>query len=202
MVVTEGLPLAMWEIDKGDPYPAWFIHHATMFKIFPPAEIQPYVDMAYATRVQQIVARRCAILQRHGLNAVWSANEPAVLPEAFFIAHPELRGPRIDQIARSRRAHFAPNVDRPEVLAMYRASVRLALTICPQIDTFNWVTTDAGSGFDWAPAFIRAPTATARSATARSPIASSASCAPSRMRDGNRDTRCASRSTRSSPVSG
>jgi hypothetical protein len=169
MVVTEGLPLAMWEIDKSDPYPAWFIHHATMFKIFPPAEIQPYVDMAYATRVQQIVARRCAILQRHGLNAVWSANEPAVLPEAFFIAHPELRGPRIDQIARSRRAHFAPNVDRPEVLAMYRASVRLALTICPRIDTFNWVTTDAGSGFDWAPGLY--PGANGNSAFRDRPLA-------------------------------
>jgi hypothetical protein len=151
MVVTEGLPLAMWEIDKSDPYPAWFIHHATLFKIFPPAEIQPFVDMTYATRVQQIVAKRCAILQRYGLTAMWSANEPAVLPEPFFTAHPELRGPRIDQIARSRRAHFAPNVDRPEVLAMYRASVRQALTVCPAIETFNWVTTDAGSGFDWAP---------------------------------------------------
>jgi len=151
MVVTEGLPLATWEIDNTDPYPAWFIHHATLFKIFPPAEVQPYVDMAYATRVQQIVARRCAILRRHGLTAVWTANEPAVLPEPFFTAHPEYRGPRIDQIARSRRAHFAPNVDRPEVLAMYRASVRRALTICPEIETFNWVTTDAGSGFDWAP---------------------------------------------------
>lgn len=151
MVVTEGLPLAMWEMDKADPYPAWFVHHATLFKIFPPAEIQPYVDMAYAARVQRIVARRCAILRQHGLTAMWSANEPAVLPEPFFAAHPELRGPRIDQIARSRRAHFAPNVDRPEMLAMYRQAVRQALAICPEIETFNWVTTDAGSGFDWAP---------------------------------------------------
>jgi len=151
MVVTEGLPLAMWEMDKDDPYPAWFVHHATLFKIFPPAAIQPYVDMAYAARVQKIVARRCAILRQHGLTAMWSANEPAVLPEPFFTAHPELRGPRIDQIARSRRAHFAPNVDRPEMLAMYRESVRQALAICPEIETFNWVTTDAGSGFDWAP---------------------------------------------------
>jgi hypothetical protein len=151
MVVTEGLPLATWEMDKDDPYPAWFVHHATLFKIFPPAAIQPFVDMAYAARVQKIVARRCAILRQHGMTAMWSANEPAVLPEPFFTAHPELRGPRIDQIARSRRAHFAPNVDRPEMLAMYREAVRQALAACPEIETFNWVTTDAGSGFDWAP---------------------------------------------------
>ena len=169
MVITDGLPLAMWEIDKGDPYPAWFIHHATLFKIFPPAEIQPFVDMAYAARVQQIVAKRCVVLQRYGLTAMWSANEPAVLPESFLVAHPELRGPRIDQIDRSRRAHFAPNVDRPETLAMYRASVRQALTICPQIETFNWVTTDAGSGFDWAPGLY--PGANGNSAFRDRPLA-------------------------------
>ena len=169
MVVTEGLPLAMWEMDKDDPYPAWFVHHATLFKIFPPAAIQPYVDMAYAARVQKIVARRCEILRQHGLTAMWSANEPAVLPEAFFTAHPELRGPRIDQIARSRRAHFAPNVDRPEMLAMYRESVRQALAICPEIETFNWVTTDAGSGFDWAPGLY--PGANGSSAVRDRPLA-------------------------------
>ena len=42
-----------------------------------------------------------AILAKYGLKGVWSANEPAVLPEAFFTAHPELRGPRIDQPNRA-----------------------------------------------------------------------------------------------------
>lgn len=52
---------------------------------------------------------------------------------------------------------------------MYRASVRLALTICPQIDTFNWVTTDAGSGFDWAPGLY--PGANGNSAFRDRPLA-------------------------------
>src|SRR5436305_10981642 len=42
MNVTEDLPIAMWEIDPSDPYPAWFMHHATLFKIFPPAAVQPF----------------------------------------------------------------------------------------------------------------------------------------------------------------
>jgi hypothetical protein len=151
MIVTDDLPLAMWELDKDDPYPAWFVHHATLFKIFPPAEVQPYVNMPYALRVQAIVARRCAILQKYGLKGVWSSNEPAVLPEAFFTAHPEYRGPRIDHAARSRKVHFAPNVDRPEILRMYRESVQALLKTCPQVESFSWVTTDAGSGFDWTP---------------------------------------------------
>ncbi|HSI16564.1 MAG TPA: hypothetical protein VK980_02245, partial [Sphingomonas sp.] len=77
MNVTDDLPLAMWEVDADDPYPAWFVHHATLFKIFPPAAVQPFVDMGYARRLQAIVARRCGILQRNGLAGVWIANEPA-----------------------------------------------------------------------------------------------------------------------------
>jgi hypothetical protein len=34
---------------------------------------------------------------------------------------------------------------------MYRESMQLLLKHCPEVDLFNWVTTDAGSGFDWAP---------------------------------------------------
>jgi len=151
IVITDGLPPAMWELDKSDPYPAWFFNHATLFKIFPPARIRPFVDAAYAQRVQRIVSQRCGMVAREGLKAVWAANEPAVLPEAFFSAYPEMRGPRIDHPERSRKAHFAPNVDNPEILAMYREATKSALALCPQIETFSWVTTDAGSGFDWTP---------------------------------------------------
>lgn len=150
MNVTEGLPIATWEIDPNDPYPAWFMHHATLFKIFPPAAVQPFVDMGYARRVQNIVAGRCRILSQHGLKGVWNANEPAVLPESFFAAHPEYRGPRIDHPLRSKKEHYAPNVDNADVLGMYRQSVTELLSSCRVVDTFVWVTTDAGSGFDWA----------------------------------------------------
>lgn len=151
VIVTEGLPLAAWEMDPQDPYPAWFVHHASMLKIFPAGAVAPFVDTAWARRVQGIVRQRCAVLQSLSLRAVWKANEPAVLPEAFFTAHPELRGPRIDHPARSTRTHFAPNVDRPEMLDMYRDSLRQLLAACPAVDTFVWTTTDAGSGFDWTP---------------------------------------------------
>jgi hypothetical protein len=151
LVITEGIPLATWELDEADPYPAWFVHHASLLKIFPPKDVQPYVNMEYAAKVAAILGKRCEILRKHGLKAVWDANEPAVLPEAFFTAHPELRGPRIDQPNRSRKAHFAPSVDEPEILRMYRESMQLLLKQCPEVELFNWVTTDAGSGFDWAP---------------------------------------------------
>jgi hypothetical protein len=151
MLVTEGLPLATWEMDEDDPYPMWFVHHAGLLIIFPPKDVQPYVDMKYAARVQGILQKRCEILAKYGLKGVWSANEPAVMPEAFFAAHPELRGPRIDHPSRSRHAYFAPSVDEPETLRMYRESMQMLLKACPEVEQFNWVTTDAGSGFDWSP---------------------------------------------------
>ncbi|MGC1187742.1 MAG: hypothetical protein WA871_10145 [Candidatus Acidiferrales bacterium] len=151
MLITDGLPLATWEMDADDPYPMWFAHHAGLLIIFPPKDVQPYVDMKYAARVQAILVKRCAILEKYGLKGVWNANEPAVMPEGFFTAFPELRGPRIDQPNRSRKAYFAPSVDEPETLRMYRDSMQLLLKTCPEVEQFNWVTTDAGSGFDWSP---------------------------------------------------
>jgi hypothetical protein len=151
MVITEGIPLATWEMDEADPYPEWYVHHASLLKIFPPPEVEPYVDKSYAARVSALLEKRCAILRKYGLKAVWNANEPAVMPEAFFTAYPQLRGPRIDQPNRSRKARFAPCVDDPETLKMYRESMQLLLKHCPEVELFNWVTTDAGSGFDWAP---------------------------------------------------
>ncbi len=151
IVITEGLPPATWEFDEDDPYPAWYMHHASLLKIFPPKDVQPFVNLDYAAKVTAILEKRCEILRQHGLKAVWNANEPAVMPEAFFAAHPELRGPRIDQPNRSTKAHFAPSVDEPETLRMYRESMQLLLKHCPEVELFNWVTTDAGSGFDWAP---------------------------------------------------
>ncbi len=151
MPITEELPLATWEMDADDPYPMWFAHHAGLLTIFPPKELQPYVDMAYSAKVIGVLQQRCAVLGKYGLKGIWSANEPAVLPEAFFAAHPELRGPRIDQSNRSRKVYFAPSVDAPETLRMYRDAMQALLKTCPEVEQFNWVTTDAGSGFDWTP---------------------------------------------------
>ena len=39
IVITEGLPLATWEMDEADPYPAWYVHHASLLKIFPPKDV-------------------------------------------------------------------------------------------------------------------------------------------------------------------
>ncbi|HEX4748613.1 MAG TPA: hypothetical protein VH302_03640 [Bryobacteraceae bacterium] len=152
VLITEDFPPALWQFDTpGDPYPVWFIYHPALLKIFPPAAMQRYVNTEYAESVAGLFQRRCEILRRHGLKAAYSTNEPSVLPEAFFSDFPQLRGPRVDQPNRSRKAHFSPCVDRPEVLALYRQSMRQLLNRCPEVEIFFLPTSDAGSGLCWAP---------------------------------------------------
>ena len=152
VVITDNLPPALWEFDPpGDPYPAWFVYRPDFLKIFPPKEVQPYVNMEYAEKVAQLLEARCRVLRQLGLKAYWAANEPQVMPEAFFTAYPLLRGPRVDQPNRSRVARFAPCVDQPETLRLYREAMQNLLQRCPEVEIFNFLTTDSGSGFCWSP---------------------------------------------------
>jgi hypothetical protein len=151
--ITEDLPPSLWQFDPpDDPYPAWFVYRVSLLKIFPPPELQPYVDMNYAGQIAGILEARCAVLRKLGLKAHWNSNEPQVLPEAFFRAYPRLRGPRVDQPNRSRGAWFAPCVDQPETLRLYRVAMKNLLARCPEVESFNFLTQDSGSGFCWVPA--------------------------------------------------
>jgi len=152
-LITEDLPPALWEMDvPGDPYPAWYMYHPGLLKIFPPAALEKYVDKAYAEKIASLFEARCQILRRIGLKAAYQANEPHVLPEAFFTDNPDLRGPRVDHPNRSRTARFAPCVDQPATLALYRESLQKLLKRLPEVEVFSFTTTDAGSGLCWTPA--------------------------------------------------
>ena len=153
MAVTDDLPPALWQFDiKDDPYPGWYIYRPGLLKIFPPAVVKPFVDTGYADRVAGIVEQRCKILGKYGLKAAFNSSEPQTLPEAFFVAHPDLRGPRVDQPNRARAARWSPSVDEPEVLALYSEAMRALVRRCPVVDSFTFLTSDSGSGFDWVPA--------------------------------------------------
>lgn len=153
VVITEDIPPALWEMDvPGDPYPAWYMYHPGLLKIFPPAALENYVDKDYAEKVAAMFQARCEVLRRLGLKAAYTANEPHVLPEAFFADHPDLRGPRVDHPNRSRSPRFAPCVDQPETIALYRESLQKLLKRLPEVEVFSFTTTDAGSGLCWAPA--------------------------------------------------
>ena len=151
--ITDGLPPAKWQFQPADdPYPGWYIQRPDFLKLFPPAEVQPFVDMDYGRRIVTLLEERCKILRRLGLKAHWTSNIPQVLPEAFFTAYPQLRGPRVDQPNRSRTARFSLCVDQPETLRLYAEAMRNLFARCPEIETFSFLTQDSGSGFCWVPA--------------------------------------------------
>lgn len=150
--ITDGLPPAKWEFQPADdPYPGWFIKRPDLLKLFPPAEVKPYVNAEHGQRVVAILENRCKILRQLGLKAHWGSNLPQVLPEAFFTAYPQLRGPRVDQPNRSRIARFSLCVDEPDTLRLYAEAMKSLLTHCPEVETFAFLTQDSGSGFCWAP---------------------------------------------------
>ena len=143
-------PFSYWQFDTpGDPYPAWAISHFTLFKVATPDALKPYIPQDYAEKVMKLLEDRCKVLRKHGLKAYVRADEPHMLPERVFTDHPLWRGPRVDQPSRSRVARFAPSVDNPEVLALYRQSVAILLRRCPEIDIMSVLTNDSGGGLDW-----------------------------------------------------
>jgi hypothetical protein len=152
VIITDGLPPALWQFDvPDDPYPGWYIMRPDPLKLFPPKEVQPFVDLNYTRRVAAMLEERSKVLRRLGLKAHWAGNIPQVMPEAFFTAYPQLRGARVDQPNRSRAARFSMCVDQPETVRLYAEAIKTLLAHCPEVETFAFATQDSGSGFCWVP---------------------------------------------------
>ncbi|OAM89746.1 hypothetical protein OH491_18160 [Termitidicoccus mucosus] len=148
--VSSDLPKSFWEYDHpGDPYPAWTIYSNSLLKVAPPPALKKYMPADYSESVLKVLEARCKILRRLGLKATYSMKDPSMLPEAVFTDHPLWRGARVDHPSRSRVARFAPTIDNPEVLTLFRESVAILIRRCPEIDLFTITTNDSGAGLDW-----------------------------------------------------
>lgn len=147
---NEDLPFAKWEYDtEGDPYPSWVFTNIGLLKIAIPSALKPYLPQDYAERVMGILEARCKVLRKYGLKASFKTFEPQMLPEKVFTDHPLWRGPRVDHPNRSRVARWAPDIDNPEVLAIYGEALTLLLKRCPEIDILSLTTNDSGTGLSW-----------------------------------------------------
>jgi hypothetical protein len=152
VLITSGLPLAKWKYDTpGDPYPAWMEHKVGLLEVFPPQAIRKHIPESHTQALRRELEHRSDILRRLGLRAMYNNNEPQVVPEGIFEDHPLWRGPRVDHSPRSRVPRFAMSVDNPDVLALYQEAVEKLISHFPQIDLYEFVTTDAGSGLCWSP---------------------------------------------------
>ncbi len=149
-VVISDLPKSrwQWELDLTDPYPNWGMLMPTLFKIIVPPELKPFLPADYAAKNLDIIKNRCAILKELGLKAAFSGKEPAWLPEEVYLAHREWRGPRCEHPRRAKRPYYAPCIDHPEVLRLYRQAVAELCRQAP-IESFAFLTNDSGGGICW-----------------------------------------------------
>jgi hypothetical protein len=138
----------LWDLDRSDPYPNWGMLMATIFKVVIPPELKDFLPADYSRKNLEIIRQRAAVLRELGLKAAFLGKEPAYLPEAVYEAYPEWRGPRCEHPRRSRHTYYAPCIDRPEVLSMYRRAVAEVCRVAP-IELFSFLTNDSGSGICW-----------------------------------------------------
>ncbi len=158
VITAEDLPWALWMLDEpDDPYPAWAMSNIGVFKAATPEALKPYLPQDYAERVMGMLKERCEALRKLGLKAAYTTFEPQILPEAVYRDHPLWRGPQVDHPLRSRVPRFAPNIDNPEVLALYRESMRKFCTACPEVEVVSLHTNDSGSGMSWSPGLYQGP---------------------------------------------
>ena len=149
-LTNEDLPLSRWQYDTpGDPYPSWVITNIGLLKIATPEALKPYIPQDYAESVMAILEARCKILRKHGLKATFQTFEPQMLPEQVYVDYPLWRGPRVDHPMRSRVARWAPDIDNPEVLELYKESLSILFKRCPEIEIFSFKTNDSGTGLSW-----------------------------------------------------
>jgi hypothetical protein len=158
VLTAEDLPWAMWQMDTpGDPYPAWAMSNVGLLKVSIPEALEPYLPKQYSETVLGILRSRCEVLRKLNLKAAFTTFEPQILPPAVYEAHPLWRGPQVDHPLRSRVPRFAPSIDNPEVLALYRESIKKLLTVCPEIEILSLHTNDSGSGMSWSGGLYQGP---------------------------------------------
>lgn len=147
---NEDLPFSRWEYDtENDPYPSWVITNMGLLKIATPDVLKTYIPQDYAESVMKILEERCKVLRKYGLKAAFKTFEPQMLPEKVFTDHPLWRGPRVDHPSRSRVARWAPDIDNPEVLQLYKEALSILLKRCPEIEILSLTTNDSGTGLSW-----------------------------------------------------
>jgi hypothetical protein len=132
------------------PWHDYASNNSTPYKFFPDAKILPFVPAAFVARNRQLILAKAKMLRAHGMEGAFFGSEPNMLPDAFFDAHPEMLGPRVDHPRRSNHQAFAPCFSVKETQEMYRAMMADMLKNVPEIKTFYFKTNDAGAGICWA----------------------------------------------------
>lgn len=135
--------------DNTDPYACW-CNNFSLFRIFPPKALQKWIPLKEAKRLQGILRAQLDIARKYGINKASSGGaEPLWLPEGIYQEHPEWRGAQVELGRIARRPYFAPAIDDPEVLKLYHDAMYELSVKFPELDSFDWLANDSGSGIPW-----------------------------------------------------
>ena len=135
--------------DPTDPWLQWNLHNASLFKLLPPDGMKKFAPADWVGHDLALVIAKGRILEKYGMKGVFCTWDPTWVPECMFDEHPDWRGPRVDHPRRTKNKRFALCMDHPEVLKLYRDTVKRLLELVPCIDTFNVRTNDSGAGMCW-----------------------------------------------------
>lgn len=135
--------------DNRDPYPNWSQGAFSLFRVFPPPALRPFIPADIVRTNRAFLDKQVAGIRRHGLRLCVHGHEPNWLPEAVFRAHPRWRGSQVELGRIAAKPYFVPSIDEPEVLDLYRWSVRELCRVYPECDFISFWTNDCGSGIPW-----------------------------------------------------
>ncbi len=136
--------------DNTDPYACW-CNNFTLFRIFPPKALQRWIPVKESRRLQGLLRTQLQIARKYGITrASTGGAEPLWLPEGVYEAHPNWRGAQLELGRIAKRPYFAPAIDDPEVLQLYHDAMHELSTKFPEIEHFEWLANDSGSGIPWA----------------------------------------------------
>jgi len=140
-----------WVMPGDDPYPAWSVTAPSILRVCPPEVLHEWLEPDHARDVQNYLHWQFEIMKPYGLRGSCNAVEPHWLPEGVYRAHPNWRGAQCELGRIARRPYFAPSIDEPEVLDLYRSAMRQLQTLFPEIDEYNFLSNDSGGGIAWTP---------------------------------------------------
>ena len=136
-------------VDSDSPWCEWSRGTSSIFKHILPEELKDAYPKEYVRTQMDFLKKKHAIVAKCGLKAAYYGNEPHWLNEKVYEKHPDWRGARCENSLRSVGMFFAPCVDNPEVLELYRKAAAKLVKEAPLIDTIMFKSNDAGSGMCW-----------------------------------------------------
>ncbi len=153
------LPEKSWYTipEGGSAWHEYAAYNPTFFKYFPHPQVAPFIPADVVAAHRKLLLEKAAVVRELGLGASFWCYGVNFLPEAFFTAHPGLRGPRVDHPRRSTQEEFSLCVDLEENREMYRWSMEQLKKSVPELEMVLFKTNDAGGGLCWAEAQYAGP---------------------------------------------